>query len=218
MEMQVAEHAVDFLLAEGRFSTLKDYEIRELQKTLSIRTKELGHQHAKVLNRLAEIKAVRKGKGGINLSEYHQDLIKEREELKQKGAAILSELKETERQLQSLPSTNDYKYFREVVRELFTREQLQIIGREANNRMRGGKNNISLVDVTGNADETKKYKELSENLLAQLIEARKSLNDVIFNGCKKYGNADFLITVSPVNQALKPIAELGKLKRVYHLK
>lgn len=107
-------------------------------------------------------------------------------------------------------------YILQILSEIFNENQLREINREADRRVNGEpaeKVIFNLDTALSMYDQAEKYKKLYAGEIDKIQEIRIILNRVIEEGCKQFGDADFLKVVSPLNRFILPLNELKKLKR-----
>ena len=108
----------------------------------------------------------------------------------------------------------------EVFKEIFTQAQMVEIKIEAQRRMAGEaptKVSFSVKDSIDIAKQRDSYRKLAKEQLEKMIEFRILLTSLIEQGCAKFGDAEFLKFISPLNRLIIPLAELEKIKRKENL-
>lgn len=127
----------------------------------------------------------------------------------------LIEIKGLLREIHEDDDVQRNKKLLEVFKDIFTREQLAEIREEADRRMNGTsgfKMSFSVRDSIRNAELAATYKKVALEHLEKMVEFRIMLTKVIDDGCEKFGKADFLTVISPLNRLIIPINELNKAK------
>lgn len=102
-----------------------------------------------------------------------------------------------------------------VFREIFNDSQRKEIMNEVDRR-RGGETPMPLGLDFKELERYKqgyhKYRTLSKEYLDKMIEFRIMLTGLIEDGCRKFGNSEFLKFISPINRLIIPVEELKKIK------
>lgn len=150
----------------------------------------------------------------------------EKWELRDKYVSELYEIKEKLRplndQLQNLYRERDSGrnlVLIEIFKELFSREQIDMINREAARRVNGDppiKVNLDWKNLEEYKANATRYKKLYKEQVDKMIEFRVLLTGLIEKGCEQFGDAEFLKFISPLNNLITPVNELKKIK-IKHL-
>jgi hypothetical protein len=104
----------------------------------------------------------------------------------------------------------------EVFREIFTTDQMREITNEAVRRAKGEhpfRISFSVQEAIQSSTKAQKYRVIAKEQLEKMIEFRLLLTRLIEEGCAKFGDAEFLKFISPLNRLIIPLKELEKIKR-----
>lgn len=108
----------------------------------------------------------------------------------------------------------------EVFSEIFTKEQIIEIKKEAERRMAGEhpfRLSFSVREAVEDKNRLVRYRKLAKEQLEKMIEFRILLTSLIEKGCESFGDAEFLKLISPLNRLIIPLSELEKIKRKENL-
>jgi hypothetical protein len=108
----------------------------------------------------------------------------------------------------------------DVFNEIFTKGQIIEIKKEAERRMSGeapSKVSFSVKEAVQAKEDKYRYREIAKDQLEKMIEFRLLLTGLIEEGCTKFGDAEFLKFISPLNRLIIPVQELEKIKRKNNL-
>jgi len=106
--------------------------------------------------------------------------------------------------------------FRNLVKEILTNDQWNKLIAEAVNRENGGvptKLNITAYDTSQTENALSLCKKNGRSLIDIIVNIRKAITLINDDGMAKYGKADFLKLISPLNTIVPPVRELEKMQR-----
>lgn len=148
--------------------------------------------------------------------ERRAALVKEMGEVDRK----LIEIKDEKRSLHSSKEAEENKVVNKLLREIFSWRELEQIYLERDRRLAGEhpfKLDFNIAELIKNKDDCRKYKAFATEQLEKMIEFRILLTKVIEEGCAKFGNADFIKLMSPLNKLIIPLKDLEKVRKEYSL-
>lgn len=108
---------------------------------------------------------------------------------------------------------------RTVFAEIFGDQQREEIYKEVERRRNGEMpipTGYDFKELQRYKDERYKYKQLAKEQIDTMIEFRVMLTGIIKEGCERFGDAEFLKFISPLNKLIIPVDELKKIK-IKHL-
>lgn len=144
--------------------------------------------------------------------QKHEALTMEHHEVESRICELKASLKTLYRQ----KDANRNSLVFDVLKEIFNEDQLREINKEAGKRAAGNEPQKVLFNLDAAQslyEEVEKWKKLYAGELDKIQEVRILLNRVIENGCKEFGDAEFLKVISPLNRYILPLNELKILKR-----
>jgi hypothetical protein len=107
------------------------------------------------------------------------------------------------------------KYVMEVFREIFSDDQRMEIYTEVNRRIQGENpipTGYNFKDLEKYKNGYYEYKNLATEQMNKMVEFRIMLTGMIEEGCRMFGEAEFLKFISPLNTLIIPVKELKKIK------
>jgi hypothetical protein len=144
--------------------------------------------------------------------QKHEALTMEYHEVETRICELKASLKALYRQ----KDANRNSLVFEVLKEIFNKDQLKEINKEAGKRAAGDEPQKVLFNLNAAQslyEDVEKWKKLYAGELDKIQEVRILLNRVIEAGCKEFGDAEFLKVISPLNRYVLPLNELKILKR-----
>lgn len=206
--------------------------IKEKEKLISQRG-ELVKQKIDISNRIKEVKVSENNAWKYNRGTLSNDIIQSigedkfitRKQLSTEILALDKQLSLLNNRLQEI-NTIEYKeknkgtILKEILRDVFSEQQMNIIFEELNNRELGlppTKISIGIDNSVNHKQLTGQYRKLAKSSIDSLISVRKKITSVIDDGCNRFDKGYFLQCISPLNREIPTLSELDKLKRNNHL-
>jgi uncharacterized protein (DUF3084 family) len=200
-----------------------------------IHEQTLRSQHAKIKAELealnAKRKEIQKALESLGLTEnqkrklynveertvfFRQNLLDQLYEIEQQQSVLIKKRKE----LGKLIDETEQKIIKRMFREMFSVHQLEEIGKEARRRAEGEHPiplGFDFKELERYKEGYYKYRNLSKEQISKMIEFRIKLTMLIEQGCKQFGDAEFLKFISPLNKMILPLQELEKIKKKFLL-
>lgn len=108
-------------------------------------------------------------------------------------------------------AAQDDMIFKELLKETFGYDDYLKIMQEYNRR-RGGEPSHRISMQYKDSTATALKKKLNE-AYEQLKLIRKTLTEINLDGCERFGIAEFMKIISPINTKVPPIEEINKMQR-----
>lgn len=193
------------LTAISRIDRMRD-EIKELATKkfkLQEKLRSLGLTATQVRNRSSTVSE--------EIWEYRDGIVKEMKEVE----SLISPLKEKFRDVHFEFDENRNKKIRQIFDEIFSEQQRAEIYKEIDRRICGEHpipTGYNFKDLERYKEGYYKFRDLSRENIDNMINFRVMLTGMIEEGCNKFGKAEFLKFISPLNTMILPVIELKRIK------
>lgn len=201
---------------------ISNYVIESKQRDISNKREVLVKEKSELQKALTAL-GISTGQARKRNTEIDERTIQFRNNIIQRLKDIdkeFSDLNEEKRNLHRKSEASRNQMLKLMFREIFNTEQLEEIGNECDRRVKGEiptPLSFNFDNYKRFKDDYYKYKELAKIHLNKTIETRILLTKIIEEGCQKYGDAEFLKLMSPINKLIIPLNELQKIKATYLL-
>lgn len=197
----------------NQFVDAKMLELKQRKADLVKRKAELVNiMDSLGISRIAAKKA---SAGLIDIDErslmLRENIVKEMAEI-EKGFA---QIKVEKAELSNRENAVKNKALIEVFSEIFTKEQMVEIKKEAVRRMGGEsgfKLSFSVKESIEEKEKLEQFKAIAIDQLNKWQEVRIILTKVIEAGCQEFGHAEFMKVISPLNRLVIPVSEVNKIR------